>query len=140
MHPSFDRFLISILIMGVFVFAAKAAGAVTRRSVRSRRGNGGRLSRLAGGTPTLVYFWTNDCALCVPQERQIEQARAALERKGRRFKVRKVNAFEEDELVRAMNVMTVPTTVVLDGGGNVVAWNPGLREAQKLISQFEKAA
>ncbi len=140
MHPSLDRFLLSILIMGAFVAAAKAVGAVNRRSLLSRSRNGGRLTRLAGGTPTLIFFWTDDCALCLPQELQIEQARAALERKGRRLRVRKVNAMEEDELAKAMNVMTVPTTVVLDGRGNVVAWNPGLREAQKLISQFEKAA
>ncbi len=140
MHPSLDRLFLSMLILGGFVVVVKAVGAVNRRSVLSRGRRGGRLKRLAGGMPTLVYFWTSDCALCVPQERQIEQARAALERKGRRLKVRKVNAMEEDELAKAMNVMTVPTTVVLDGSGNVVAWNPGLREAQKLISQFENAA
>ncbi len=140
MHPSLDRLLFSMLILGGFVVAAKAVGAINRHLVRARGGRGGRLNRFAGGTPTLMYFWTNDCALCVPQERQIEQARAALERQGRRLQVRKVNAMEEDELVRAMNVMTVPTTVMLDGKGRVVAWNPGLREAQKLVSQFEKAA
>ena len=140
MHPSLDRFLLSIFIMGTFFVVAKAVGAVSRRSVIARGAKGRQLKRLAGGTPTLIYFWTSACALCVPQERQIEKARAALERNGRQLKVRKVNAMEEDELVKAMNVLTVPTTVVLDGRGNVVAWNPGLREAEKLISQFEKAA
>ncbi len=140
MHPSLDRLLVSMLIIGAFGVAAKAVGAINRHLVLARGGKGGRLKRIAGGTPTLIYFWTTDCALCVPQERQIEQARAALERQGRRLQVRKVNAMEEDELVRVMNVMTVPTTVLLDGKGNVVAWNPGLREAQKLVSQFEKAA
>ncbi len=137
MHLSPDRFLFSIVIMVTFFAAAKAMGAVSRRTVILRGKRGGRLGRLAGGMPTLIYFWTSDCALCVPQERQIEQARAALERKGRRLKVRKVNAMEEGELVKAMNVLTVPTTVVLDGHGNVIAWNPGLREAQKLISQID---
>ena len=140
MHTSLDRILLSLLVMGAFVAASKAFGAVNRRTVRSRSKKGGLLRKMAGGTPTLLYFWTSDCALCLPQERQIEQAKTALARMGRRLQVRKINAIEDDELVKNMNVMTVPTTVMLDGKGNVVAWNPGLREAGKLISQFEKAA
>ena len=140
MLPTLDRLLISILLLVAFAIAAKALGILSRRTVRVRGRTSERLRRLAGGRPALLYFWTSDCALCVPQERQIEQARAALERKGKRLVVRKINALEGDELVKAMNIMTVPTTVLLDGRGNVVAWNPGLREAQRLISQFERAA
>ncbi len=140
MHASLDRFLLSILVMTAFALATKAIAAMNRRTVRSRSQNGGLLEQLAGGTPTLLYFWTRDCALCAPQERQIEQARSALARAGRRLQVQKINAIEDNVLVKRMNVMTVPTTVVLDGRGNVVAWNPGLREAGKLISQFEDAA
>ncbi len=88
----------------------------------------------------MLYFWTDDCALCVPQERQIEEARTTLARRGRKLQVKKINALEESELVKRMNVMTVPTTVLLDSDGKVVAWNPGLRGAQKLITQLEKAA
>lgn len=140
MHTNLDRFLFSILVLVAFVAVSKALGAMNRRSVRSRSRKGGLLRKIAGGTPTLLYFWTSDCALCGPQERQIEQARSVIARGGKDLQVRKINASEEDELVRKMNVMTVPTTVMLDGMGKVVAWNPGLREARMLISQFEKAA
>jgi thioredoxin-like negative regulator of GroEL len=137
---SLDRFLLSILLMAAFAIAAKAFAVVNRRNLRSRSKKGRHFEQIASGTPTLLYFWTSDCALCVPQERQIEQARAAVARKGRRLEVRKINAFEEAELAKSMNVRTVPTTVLVDAKGRIAAWNAGLREARKLLSQFESVS
>ena len=89
------------------------------------------------GKPVLLYFWTSDCAQCKPQERQIEKAIAGLRQSGKILEVQKYNALEELVLAKEMQVMTVPTTVLLDSQGAVTAWNAGLTQAQKLVEQFE---
>jgi thioredoxin-like negative regulator of GroEL len=89
------------------------------------------------GKPVLLYFWTSDCAQCKPQERQIEKAITGLRQSGKTLEVQKYNAFEEQRLAKEMQVMTVPTTIILDSQGSVTAWNAGLTQAQKLVKQFE---
>jgi hypothetical protein len=73
---------------------------------------------------------------CAPQERNIEQAKSLLQDTGRQFDTVKLNALEERQLVKLMNVMTVPTTVLLNSQGSVIAWNAGLVNAQKLVDQM----
>jgi thioredoxin-like negative regulator of GroEL len=83
-----------------------------------------------------LYFWSAGCAQCRPQERQIEQAKAMLQKAGKLFTVLKLNALEEQQLASSMHVMTVPTTVLLDEKGNVAAWNPGLTEWRTIVDQY----
>jgi Thioredoxin. len=85
----------------------------------------------------LIYFWTSDCAQCKPQERQIEKTITGLRRSGKILKVHKHSALEEQVLTKEMQVMTVPTTILLDSRGAVTSWNAGLTQAQKLVKQFE---
>jgi len=42
-------------------------------------------------------------------------------------------------LAKEMQVMTVPTTILLDSHGSIAAWNAGLTQTQKIIEQFEIA-
>jgi thioredoxin-like negative regulator of GroEL len=88
------------------------------------------------GRPVLLYFWTSDCAQCKPQERQIERAQALLHQSGKTLKVQKLNALEEQILAKHLNVMTVPTTVLLNSQGIVTTWNPGLTNANTIIKQY----
>jgi thioredoxin-like negative regulator of GroEL len=137
MEQGLERLVVSIFLMGVFIATGKAWGALARRAL-GNRSHAGAIVNL--GSPTLLYFWSMDCASCAVQERHIEEAREVLEKGGRRLEVRKVNALEETALTRSMKVLTVPTTVLLDRRGNVLAWNPGLRPAQTIVSQVEAAA
>lgn len=105
-----------------------------------KRGNGaGRDSGLQPGHPRLLYFWTEECAPCRAQEREINQARKRLEVSGVHLAVDKLNAHSEKLFTERFNIMTVPTTVVLDPNGAVVGWNPGLTRASRLINQVAKS-
>jgi len=91
------------------------------------------------GKPVLLYFWTSDCAQCKPQEREIEKAINGLRESGKILEVYRYNAFEEQALAKEMQVMTVPTTILLDSQGAIAAWNAGLTQTQKIVEQFEIA-
>jgi thiol-disulfide isomerase/thioredoxin len=135
-HIIISRILASFIIIFVFVLAVKAYGTFTRMRVRSRLRRRQSGVHIETGIPVLVYFWASHCAQCKPQERQIEQAQALLQKAGRTMNVQKFNALENQALAKIMNVMTVPTTVMLNSNGNVTTWNPGLTPADTIIKQF----
>jgi thioredoxin-like negative regulator of GroEL len=131
-----QRAFLSIEIFLALILLVKSYGVYNERKVRTRS----RLKRLPvtneTGNPLLLYFWTSDCAQCKPQERQIERAQTVLEQSGRTLKVQKFNALEEHAFAKLMNVMTVPTTVLLNSRGNVTTWNPGLTPADTIVKQY----
>jgi thiol-disulfide isomerase/thioredoxin len=131
-----QRILASFVIIFVFVFALKSYGTYTELKVRSRFRRRHLLLDIEVGNPVLLYFWASHCAQCKPQERHIEQAQALLLKSGRTLNVYKFNALEDQSIAKLMNVMTVPTTVLLNSKGNVTTWNPGLTRADTLIKQF----
>jgi thiol-disulfide isomerase/thioredoxin len=131
-----QRIFLSSEIFLAFILLVKSYGAYNEWKVRLRSRTKLLLSSIETGRPILLYFWTSDCAQCKPQERQIERAQAVLEQSGRTLKVQKFNALEEHALAKLMNVLTVPTTVLVDSNGNVTAWNPGLTQARKIVEQY----
>lgn len=137
MQEILERFLLSAALAAAFAGAAMAIAAGNRVWARYRHDRS-RIGRIADpANPTLLCFTSAGCAQCADQERQIEQARTTLGRRGRILAVRKLDAHEERDLARSMHVITVPTTVLLDAGGNIAAWNPGLTRSQTIVSQFE---
>jgi thioredoxin-like negative regulator of GroEL len=136
MDIGLERILLAGALLIGFVVAGKMIAAMNRRSVRVRMG---AATPANNGRPTLFYFWTTDCAACPVQEQQIEEARSTLAKRGKHFDVKQIDALEDMMLARSMNVMTVPTTVLLDARGKVVAWNAGLREARAIVAQLEAA-
>lgn len=105
-----------------------------------RSGNDSRLdSEPPTSAPRLLYFWTEECAPCRAQEREINQASKRLEMRGVHLAIEKLNAHSEKLFTDRFNIMTVPTTVVLDSNGAVVGWNPGLTRAERLIGQVAKS-
>ena len=102
MEQGLERLVVSIVLMGVFIAAGKKWGAIARRAL-GNRSHAGAMGN--PGSPTLLYFWSRDCASCAVQERHIEEAQHALEKEGRRLDVRKVNAIEETALARSMKVV-----------------------------------
>jgi hypothetical protein len=51
--------------------------------------------------------------------------------------VHKYNALEELALAKEIQVMTVPTTVLLDSQVGIAAWNPGLTPSRKIVEQVQ---
>ena len=89
---------------------------------------------LASG-PAVLYFTTATCAQCrfqqTPALAAVQQQRSALQ-------VLKLDAVEHQRLADTYHIMTVPTTVVLDGSRRPVAINHGLATAERLLGQIDQ--
>ena len=106
------------------------------RAARYRRPNArDLLTRLAVSRPPLVLaFTTPECVPCRTMQRP------ALEELQRRypgrFEAREVDASVTPELAERFGLMTVPSTVLIDGRGRVLAINHGLARWPKLAGQL----
>lgn len=132
------------LVLGGF-FALLASSTVGWRWYWSRRTRQlARSSRpaaltalIADASPAVLYFTTPQCAQCrLQQSPALEQVKASRPD----LKVVKLNALERPDLARYYQVMTVPTTIVLDRQGRPVAINHGLTSAARLLQQVKSAA
>ena len=90
---------------------------------------------LASG-PAVLYFTTATCAQCRFQQ---TPALAAVQQQRHTVQVLKLDAVEHQRLADTYHIMTVPTTVVLDGQRRPVAINHGLASADRLLSQLDRA-
>ena len=131
-----DRIFASLVIIAVFAALVKAFGLFKQWKMKNQSAEHILPTGMAIEEPTLLYFWSAGCSQCAPQERQIDQAMAMLKQAGKYFRVLKLNALEEEQLARSMNVMTVPTTVLLDERGKVAGWNPGLTQWRTIVDQY----
>lgn len=89
---------------------------------------------LASDQPSLLYFWSHDCAPCVTQAQFLRQLP---EQVRERVKVEKIDTEKEPELAASYGVFTLPTTMLVDRQGNVRHVNYGLTNAHKLAGQLE---
>ncbi len=135
-HLIVGRLVFVVILSATFAAGIAAFIAGNRRYVRSHVGRSRFGGILDSTIPTVVYFWSANCAQCVPQEHQIEKAQAELLQTGKTFAIRKVDALAEKELAKSMHVLTVPTTVLLNNDGSIVAWNAGFARSEKIVSQF----
>ena len=88
--------------------------------------------------PTLIYFHSHDCVPCRLQQSPIlASLRQAL---GDCVHFQEYDAVASPDLARRYRVLTVPTTVVIAPGGEVVAVNYGVAQAEALQHQIEEAA
>ena len=135
-----QRLVVSAIILSVFIAVWKTYGFYKKWKISSHSTRKHLREIFKTGKPVLLYFWTSDCAQCKPQERQIEKAITGLRQSGKILRVQKYNAFEELKLAKEMQVMTVPTTVLLDSQGKIAAWNPGLTTSRKIVEQYQTIA
>jgi len=134
-----QRLIYSAIILFAFIMTGKTYGFYKKWKVSVHSTRKHLRGIIKTGKPVLLYFWTSDCALCKPQEREIEKAINGLRESGKILEVYRYNAFEEQALAKEMQVMTVPTTILLDSQGAIAAWNAGLTQTQKIVEQFEIA-
>jgi hypothetical protein len=142
MHTDYsiiDRIGVSIIVFLSMYGGVRLFTKTQRRRLRTKEIAHAHECGLPTGSPRLLYFWTEECAPCLAQEREINQAKERLKVTGVYLAVNKLNAHTEKLFTKRFNIMTVPTTVLLDAKGIVVGWNPGLTRASRLIDQVAKS-
>jgi thioredoxin-like negative regulator of GroEL len=137
-----ERLVVLVLIAVVVIVAVLLIRRWNARRiaelVRSEAPLWDALGESPDGRPTLVAFSTRSCNAChtaqAPAIKAVEQRLGATE-----LRVIKVDASEQPEVARAFGVMTVPSTVVLEPAGRVVAVNQGFASSRRLIEQLQGA-
>jgi thioredoxin-like negative regulator of GroEL len=136
-----------LLILGLVVLAVTIAVMLARRwnarHSRALASSGASLWDALGEQPdgrrALVAFSTPSCAACHTAQAPAIQAAAA--RLGvDTVRVIRVDASQQPAVARAFGIMTVPSTVVLEPAGRVVALNQGFAPSGRLVQQLQRAA
>ena len=134
-----ERTGIALLIIGL---AFGSYQVITRwqvaRVVRRKSGNE-LLDMLRPGIPAVIYFWSETCAPCkTVQKPALEQLQTDLGPGG--VQVIAVNALERPELADSWGVLGLPTTFIVDQGGQPRRVNHGVVRAEHLKRQIALAA
>ncbi len=87
----------------------------------------------AAGQPTLLYFRSDNCAICPTQGRFVDQFAAQWDG---RVAIERVDAERDPDTATRYSVFTLPTTVLVDADGRVRHVNYGLTDANKLGRQL----
>ncbi len=82
-----------------------------------------------------MYFRSESCAPCKTQSHFLQDLEQSF---GSRLAIQRIDADEDPELAGKFGVFTLPTTLVLDGTGQVQYINYGLTNTKKLARQMEK--
>ena len=125
------RLLAAALIAGA-LFAGYRLLTVFVLSRARRKARG--LSMFTPGLPAVLYFTTPDCVTC--KAAQKPALRAVQDRLKGRVQLIEVDARDSPRLAREWNVLSVPTTYILDGAGRPLQVNHGFASAEKLIAQI----
>jgi thioredoxin-like negative regulator of GroEL len=102
-----------------------------------RRGRGLRsalMPELTDGSPTVLLFTGTLCGDCVIQKEILLEMRASL---GNGWRIREVQATQENGFARRFGIESVPSTVIVKPEGAAVAINYGLVPAETLTGQLK---
>jgi thiol-disulfide isomerase/thioredoxin len=129
-----ERTGIALLIIGL---AFGSYHAFTRwqvaRVVRRKTGSE-LLDLLRPGVPAVIYFWSESCAPCkMVQKPALERLQSELGPNG--VQVVAVNALERPDLADSWGVLGLPTTFIVDRGGQPRRVNHGVVRAEHLKQQ-----
>jgi thiol-disulfide isomerase/thioredoxin len=122
--------VVALAVIGLVTLVLSVQRTSQRRLIGRAVGHG------AAGPPRILYFTGENCTVCHvaqrPALRRLRDAVADLD-------VREIDVAADPRAARAYRVMTLPTTVVLDGGGRVTAVNAGFASEATLRTQLESA-
>lgn len=123
--------LLAVALVGLAAMALRAGQA------RQRRHLIGHVVDHAAGKPSILYFSGAACTICHTAQRPaLDRLAPSLEGF---IEVREVDVAEQPDLASRFKVMSLPTTVVLDGDGRARAVNAGFASAPLLRRQLEEA-
>jgi thiol-disulfide isomerase/thioredoxin len=119
-----------IALVLVLVAAGVAAYALLRQ-LHLRR-----MPTVAAAGPTLLYFRSDSCAVCPAQGRYVDQLAA----QWADLAIERIDAERDPDTAARYRVFSLPTTVLIDGRGQVRHVNYGLTDAHKLGRQLAQLA
>jgi thioredoxin-like negative regulator of GroEL len=137
----FERLLILVVVLaGIFFLFRKFWVSKPQRVSNI-------LSDISGSTdshmaidyklPTILYFWTEQCAQCFGLQ---NPALSKLKQTYNNFNLVSFNALNEREIVKKLNIKTVPATAIISSGQNEVKFvNNGFAGENLLLSQLKEA-
>ena len=133
-----DDRLIALGVAVAVAFGVWAASRLYRQWLARARPSAELLQSLgipADERPIVLAFTGEYCLPCKTQQHPaLERLRAHL---GQSIHICEVDALENADLAGRYGVLTVPTTVMLDGNRNVIAINYGVTQTEKLRRQLE---
>jgi thioredoxin-like negative regulator of GroEL len=129
------RLALTAAVIGFSVAASFLVRALVL--ARARRASK-QLSDIRSRVPTVVYFTTPDCVTCKAAQRPA--LRALESQLDGKVQVIEVDALNQPDLARRWNVLSVPTTFILDRNGTPRQVNHGFASAAKLMSQLQRVS
>ena len=84
--------------------------------------------------PTVLYFWTDSCAQC----KTVQRPEITKIQNGGGFNLISLNALGETELVKQLNIRTVPSTAVVSKERIIKFINNGFISGEKLKLQIDE--
>ncbi len=138
-----ERVLVLVVLAAAVAAAIFIAREWSRRRVHSLTKVGGsetwqNLGEQPDGRRALVSFSTPACAAC--HAAQAPAVKAVESQLGpEAVRVIKIDAARQPDIARAFGVLTVPSTIVLAPGGQVVAVNQGFAPSRRLVEQLQRA-
>jgi len=136
MDDTFFRISIAVLIIAIYIIGVvlyrKYYGKKLKREIKEKT----LPQNLKVDGTRILYFWAPGCVQCKSQEKFLDKAIEKLKENGRVLNIKKIDAHKDYNLTKQLNVVTVPTTVLLDEEGEIAFWNPGLISSEKIINQF----
>jgi thioredoxin 1 len=87
------------------------------------------------GKPNLLYFTAQYCMACKFQQAPVIEAVAS--KFGDSIAINKVDVTDQPELAKQYKVLTLPTTVIVSGDGEVTHINRGVAALEQLEAQLQ---
>ena len=119
------------LTLVLVLAAAGVAAYALLRQLHMRR-----IQSTAAGRPALLYFRSDTCAVCPAQGRYVDDLAAQWSD----VTIERIDATRDPETAARYRVFSLPTTVLVDGRGQVRHVNYGLTDAHKLGRQLAQLA
>jgi len=122
--------ILFVVLFGIFFLLKKFFGNSSNK-LRSVIFN---FENIDSDVPTILYFWTEQCSQCFNLQKP---TLSKLKQDYQSFNLISYNAINETEVVKRLNIKTVPSTVVLSKRNEVKFINNGFATEKLLASQLE---
>jgi thiol-disulfide isomerase/thioredoxin len=136
MNPLIIRVFVSAAVILLYITGVKLYKYFNRMRLQNIISYSELNTEIKKGIPTLLYFWAPNCVQCNSQEIYLNAAASKLQKHGKEFNIKKINAYIESNIASQYKVVTVPTIIVVDPKGKIKSWNPGLMHPKKIVSQL----